>query len=74
MGPCSPGFPGGQIQGAGVEPTSLGPLRHYKDKNWNKQTWKSTYGCAYICTDVYVYEYMFMWNDEDNLHLLSNFI
>lgn len=28
LGPGSPGFPGGQIQGAGVEPTSLGPFRH----------------------------------------------
>ena len=30
LGPCSPGFPGGQMQGAAVEPTSLGPLRHWK--------------------------------------------
>lgn len=59
LGPCSPGFPGGQIQGAGVEPTSLGPLRHYRDKNGNQQqAWKDTcisvrmLVCIGVCTYV----------------------
>jgi hypothetical protein len=30
LGPWDPGFPGGQMQGAEVEPMSLGPLRHWK--------------------------------------------
>lgn len=37
LGPCNPGVPGGQTQGAGVEPTSLGPFRHYKDKKGNEK-------------------------------------
>jgi len=31
LGPGSPCFPGGHMQGAGVEPTSLGPFMHYQE-------------------------------------------
>lgn len=34
LGPGGPCFPGGHMQGAGVEPTSLGPFMHYQE--WNQ--------------------------------------